>query len=89
VGGEGCLKALVRKLEGKTYLDDLSMDGNFKLDTKAVGCIGMDWIHLAKSTDNWRPVVNTVMNFRIPQNSRDFLTETLSASREDCAAWSY
>jgi hypothetical protein len=30
-------KALLRKLEGKPYLDDLSIDGNIKLDTKAIG----------------------------------------------------
>ena len=41
-------KALVRKLEEKTYLEDLSMDGNIKLDTNAIGWINMDWIHLAK-----------------------------------------
>jgi hypothetical protein len=29
-------KALVRKLEGKPYLDDLNMEGNIKLDTKAI-----------------------------------------------------
>jgi hypothetical protein len=29
-------KALVRKLDGKTYLDDLSMDGNIKLVTEAM-----------------------------------------------------
>jgi hypothetical protein len=68
--------------EGKTYLEDLSMDGNVKLDTTAIGWVGMDWIHLAKSTDNWRAVVNTVMNFRVPQNSKKFLTETAPGLRQ-------
>lgn len=55
-------KTLLRKYEGKTYLEDLSKDGNMKLDTKAIGWVGMDWIHLAKSTDMWRAVVNKVVN---------------------------
>jgi hypothetical protein len=53
-------------LKVKSYLNDLCIDGNIKLDTKVIGWVGMDWIHLAKSTDKWRAVVNTVMNFRVP-----------------------
>jgi len=45
----GVYKTLVRKLEGKNYLDDLSMDGNIKLHTEAKRWIGMDWIHLSNS----------------------------------------
>jgi hypothetical protein len=63
-------KILVQKLERKTYLDDQSMDGNIKLDSKAIGWVGTDWIYLAKSTDNWRAVVNAVMNCQVPQNAR-------------------
>jgi hypothetical protein len=39
------------------------MQGNIKMDLKAVGC-GL--IHLAKDRDQWRAVVNTVMNLRLP-----------------------
>jgi hypothetical protein len=38
-----------------------------------VGCIlgetewsGLDWIHLAQDKDQWRALVNTVMNLRVP-----------------------
>jgi hypothetical protein len=28
--------------------------------------IGMDWIDLAQGRDQWRALVNTVMNLRVP-----------------------
>jgi hypothetical protein len=27
---------------------------------------GMDWIHLAQDRDQWRDLVNTAMNLRVP-----------------------
>jgi hypothetical protein len=29
---------------------------------------GMDWILLAEDRDQWRALVNMVMNIRVPQN---------------------
>jgi hypothetical protein len=29
----------------------------------------VDWIHLAQDRDQWRPVLNKVMNLRIPQEA--------------------
>jgi hypothetical protein len=34
----------------------------------------VDWIHLAQDTDQWRAVVNTVMNLHVPKEAGDFLT---------------
>jgi hypothetical protein len=31
-----------------------------------IGWDGMDWIKLAQDRDQWRAVVNTIMNVRVP-----------------------
>jgi hypothetical protein len=39
---------------------------NIKIDLREIGWDGMDCIDLARYRDQWRAVVNTVMNFRVP-----------------------
>jgi hypothetical protein len=44
---------------------------NFKIllsliDLREIGLQGMDWIDLAQDRDEWRTLVNTVMNLRVP-----------------------
>jgi hypothetical protein len=39
---------------------------NIKMDLGEIGWDGRDWIELAQDRDQWRALVNTVMNFRIP-----------------------
>jgi hypothetical protein len=34
----------------------------------------MDWIDLAQDRDQWRDLVNTAMNLRIPRNAGKFLS---------------
>jgi hypothetical protein len=36
------------------------------MDLQEGGCGGMDWIDLAQDMDRWWPLVNEVMNLRVP-----------------------
>jgi hypothetical protein len=39
---------------------------NIKMDLREIGWDGMDWIDLAQDKDQWRALVNAVMNLRVP-----------------------
>jgi hypothetical protein len=39
---------------------------NSKIDLREIGWDGMDWINLAQYGDQWRALVNTVMNLQVP-----------------------
>jgi hypothetical protein len=39
---------------------------NIKMDLEEIGWGCMDWIDLAQDRDQWRALVNTVMNLRVP-----------------------
>jgi hypothetical protein len=39
---------------------------NINIDLREIGWDGMDWIDLAQDRDQWRALVNTVMNLRVP-----------------------
>jgi hypothetical protein len=39
---------------------------NIKIDLGEIGWNGVDWIDLAQERDQWRALVNTVMNLRVP-----------------------
>jgi hypothetical protein len=38
---------------------------NFEMSFREIGCEGVDWIHLAQSSDQWSALVNTAMNIRV------------------------
>jgi hypothetical protein len=39
---------------------------NIKMNLSETGWDGMDWIYLAQDRDQWRALMNTVMNLRVP-----------------------
>jgi hypothetical protein len=39
---------------------------NITIDLREIGWDGVDWIDLAQDRDQWRALVNTVMNLRVP-----------------------
>jgi hypothetical protein len=41
-------------------------EDNVKMDLRESGWGGMDWIDMAQDRDQWRALVNTVMNLRVP-----------------------
>jgi hypothetical protein len=41
-------------------------EDNIKIDLRETGWGGMDWIHLAQDRDQWRALVNMVMNIWVP-----------------------
>jgi hypothetical protein len=61
-------RILVGKPEGKRPLviPRCRWVDNIKIDLRERGWHGMDWINLAQDRDQWRALVNTVMNLRVP-----------------------
>jgi hypothetical protein len=41
-------------------------EDNIKMDLREIGWEGVDWMHLDQDRDQWRAVVNAVMNLRVP-----------------------
>jgi hypothetical protein len=51
------------------------VDHNIKTNLKEIWCEDLDWIHLAQDRDQWRVLVNMVINFRIPIKGREFFEQ--------------
>jgi hypothetical protein len=72
IGTEGekrnAYRLLVGKPEGKIPLERKRRRwvNNIKMDLREIGWDGIDWINLAHDKDQWRALVNTVINLRIP-----------------------
>jgi hypothetical protein len=67
-GKRNVYRILVRKLEGKRplrrprrrWVDDI------KINLREIGWDGIDFIDLAQDRDQWRDLMNTVMNLLVP-----------------------
>jgi hypothetical protein len=47
------------------HYEELDVGGRIILKW-ILGSSGMDWIHLDRDTDQWKTLVNTVVNLRVP-----------------------
>jgi hypothetical protein len=47
-------------------------EDNIKMDLREIGIDEANWIQLAQDRVQWRDCVNTVMELRVPQESRIF-----------------
>jgi hypothetical protein len=61
-------RILVGKPEGKSPLGRPRhrWEDNIRIDPREIRWGGMDWIDLVQDRDQWRALVNTVMNLRVP-----------------------
>jgi hypothetical protein len=51
--------------KGDRWEDRMWVD-NFKMDLREIGWDGMNWIDMAEDRDQWRALVNAVMNLGVP-----------------------
>jgi hypothetical protein len=61
-------RILVGKPEGKRPLGRPRRRwvNNIKMDLRELGWIGVDWIDMAQDKEQWRALVNTALNLRVP-----------------------
>jgi hypothetical protein len=64
----GVIYVLIGKPKGKRPLGKprRRWEDNIRMNLREVWWEGVDWMHLAQYRDQWRAVVNTVMNLRVP-----------------------
>jgi hypothetical protein len=68
MGWRGETNAYRRKPEGKRPIGRprRSWEDIIQMDRREIGWGGMDWIHLVQDRDQWRALVNSVINLRVP-----------------------
>jgi hypothetical protein len=61
-------KILFEKHESKRPLGRSrhSWEDNIKMDLSEIVCENVDWLHMAKDRAQWRALVNTDTNLRVP-----------------------
>jgi hypothetical protein len=69
-------RILVGKPEGKRPLGRQRRRwvDNIRMDLREIGWDGVDWMDIAQDRGQWRALVNTVLNLRVPLIAGGFLT---------------
>jgi hypothetical protein len=62
------MRILLKLPEGKRTLGRprRRWEDNIRMGLREIGWEGVDWMHLVQDRDQWRDVVNTMMNLRVP-----------------------
>jgi hypothetical protein len=65
---ECAYRILVGRPEGRRPLEKprCRWADNIKMDLREIEWDGIDWIDLAQDRDQWRALMNTLMNLRVP-----------------------
>ena len=68
VEGRGVYRVLVWKPEGRRPLrrPRRRWEDNIRMDLREVECGCVDWMEMVQDMDRWWPLVNAVMNLRVP-----------------------
>jgi hypothetical protein len=48
------------------------------MDLREIGMDVADWMYLSQDQNQWRALINTVMNLQVPQKTENFLTSWLT-----------
>jgi hypothetical protein len=52
-------------LKGRDHSEELGVHGRIVSRDMGRGCVVVEWMRLAQDRNQWRVIVNTVMNFRV------------------------
>jgi hypothetical protein len=64
----------LENLQGRDHLEDRHRWEDIRMDIMEIGCEGVKWTHLARDRNQWKCLINTVMNLQVPQNVGNFFT---------------
>jgi hypothetical protein len=65
----------LENLKGRNHCEDLDVDGSIILECiSGKWCEVVDWMNLDQDSDQWRVLLNRVMNLWVPYKAGNYLT---------------